>query len=240
MDDLGNGADMSAIQQALASYGAAAWTPAAIAGLKMWFAISPSTCFTDTARTTTCSVGDDIKGITDLSGNSNHCTWERGTPFVLRQSGGIYYAEMSSSTWGYSTPLTLASGPQCIAFSDAESAASFSRFVHGDDGASNHLISSRRTDGNGFYVNGTVCADFVADSNRHTTFVAKAGGGNWRLARDGVSKTVNSNSNNFAKIALGAIATFNEFVSGSFFKLVAYEANPSGAEQASLETYLAS
>jgi hypothetical protein len=40
----------------------------------VWFEPSPTTCFTDTTRTTPASVGQAVAGMTDLSGRGNHAT----------------------------------------------------------------------------------------------------------------------------------------------------------------------
>jgi hypothetical protein len=79
---------------------AAGWTPAALfsGGQEgFWFAPSPTTCFTDTARTTAASVGQAVAGMTDLSGNGNHMT--QGTVSrrpTLRQNGALYYLEFDA------------------------------------------------------------------------------------------------------------------------------------------------
>lgn len=60
------------------------------------YVISPTTCFTDTARTTTASVGQAVKGITDLSGKGRHLAWVSGGTLTLRQVGAFYYLEAAA------------------------------------------------------------------------------------------------------------------------------------------------
>jgi hypothetical protein len=60
----------------------------------VWFDPSPSTCFTDTARTTPAAVGQAVAGMTDLSGRGNHATQATvASQPILRQSGALYYLE---------------------------------------------------------------------------------------------------------------------------------------------------
>ena len=86
---LGNGIGRS-------MWGASIWTPADLfSGQEgFWFAPNPSTCFTDTGRTTAAGVGDAVAAITDLSGNGNHATQSTVSQRpILRQSGALYYLE---------------------------------------------------------------------------------------------------------------------------------------------------
>jgi hypothetical protein len=59
-----------------------------------WYEPSPTTCFTDTARTVAAVVGDPVAGMTDLSGRGNHVTQATlANRPILRQSGALYYLE---------------------------------------------------------------------------------------------------------------------------------------------------
>jgi hypothetical protein len=71
-------------------------------------------------------------------------------------------------------------------------------------------------------------------------FAAKASAGNWRVAFDGASQSVSSNTTDFAQIMLGSDGAFGEYARGEFYRMVAYENDPTSGEQAALEAYLAS
>jgi hypothetical protein len=59
-----------------------------------WFAPSPTTCFTDTARTIPAAVGDLVAGMTDLSGRGHHAAQSTsGNRPTLRQSGALFYLD---------------------------------------------------------------------------------------------------------------------------------------------------
>jgi hypothetical protein len=79
-------------------FGGAAFSPASLfaSGEEgAWFEPSPTTCFTDTARTTPASVGQAVAGMTDLSGRGNHATQAiTSARPILRQAGtGEFYLE---------------------------------------------------------------------------------------------------------------------------------------------------
>ncbi len=90
------------------------------------------------------------------------------------------------------------------------------------------------------FVGGTVCTAAQDDNSRRTLLAAKAGGGNWRVAFDGVSQTVSANSTDFGRIMFGADGAFGEYTQGNVYRMVAYERNPSAGEQALIEAYLGS
>jgi hypothetical protein len=71
-----------------------------------WFEPSPTTCFTDTARTTPASVGQAVAGMTDLSGRGNHATQDiTSARPILRQAGtGEFYLEFDGIDDSMVTP----------------------------------------------------------------------------------------------------------------------------------------
>ena len=70
-----------------------------------WFEPSPTTCFTDTARTTPASVGQAVAGMTDLSGRGNHATQAiTSARPILRQAGtGEFYLEFDGIDDAFAT-----------------------------------------------------------------------------------------------------------------------------------------
>jgi hypothetical protein len=69
-----------------------------------WYEPSPTTCFTDTARTTAAAVGDPVAGMTDLSGRGNHATQATlAQRPILRQSGALFYLECDGTDDGMVT-----------------------------------------------------------------------------------------------------------------------------------------
>jgi hypothetical protein len=61
----------------------------------LWYAPSPSTCFTDTPGTTPAGVGDAVAKMDDLSGNGYHATQGSAAarPILRQTGGGLYYLE---------------------------------------------------------------------------------------------------------------------------------------------------
>lgn len=107
---------MGAMQQALlvAAAGAAAFTPAALFGVGdtggFWDFTDASTLFSDSARTTPATVGNQIQGVTDKSGTGRHL--QTGSTTISMQAGyadfpggvngfTVSTAQVGSATQGY-------------------------------------------------------------------------------------------------------------------------------------------
>lgn len=208
------------------------------AGCSYWIA-DPSSCYTDTGLTTPAGNGDLIAAFEDLSGNGKHLTQSNSSyRFTLVQSGSNWYAQMPSGQSGYTSSLSLSSGAQCIVLSAADATSSGSRIVNSTGGV-NSLIAPRRS-GLSFYVAGnTICTATQANSSRHTTLVAKAGGGAaWRVRFDGSAQSVSGNGSDWTAVVLGREGDFGEYSSNSiFYRMAAMSSNPTGTDQTDLETW---
>lgn len=65
----------------------------------IWLEVDPTTTFTDTARTTSATVGDAVAGWADKSGNGYHASQPTlaSRPILRQDAGGAYYLEFDGS-----------------------------------------------------------------------------------------------------------------------------------------------
>jgi hypothetical protein len=92
------------------------------------FIPSPTTCFTDTSRTTPAGVGDSVAGMTDLSGNGYHAlqAGANAVPTLEQDANGRYYLQYTAAD---PELLQLSGSPSWVA--DAQTL-----YYAGDDAAS--------------------------------------------------------------------------------------------------------
>ena len=204
-----------------------------------YFKIDPTTCFSDTALTTSASVNGAVKSVTDLSGKGHHLVWVSGNTLTLRQSGSLYWLEAGASTGITGNTVTLTQPWYRISAIRIDSWTAFLRVFgpgtssHGQirqNGSANQMYLNDGSDGP--VVNPTLGTDYVVSElhdNTNSTLELNSNG-----AATGTSGTQTGDGHILFNVVSGASAA-----QGLFYGDLAINRDPTSGEKASLKTFFA-
>lgn len=211
----------------------------------VWFSPSPATCFTDTAGTTPCSVGDSVARMNDLSGNGNHALQATAASRpILRESGGHYYLDFDGTDDFMSVPaFSIINQPITITAAWKDDVANSGHILVDGDDATNRVVLQNRFAGELRGFAGTALdtsAGAASTDVAVTTFVAN--GSSSFLRRNGAQVAYgNAGSAGLDGLRIGTDSSNNAGVrlDGRVYQLIIRGALSSEAEIQRTEKYAA-
>lgn len=228
---------MAATHQVLASTIPTSGPPSG--NLIAWLNAGPTWCFSDTAGTTPCAVGDFVKVWKDQQTTYNFATTSLAVFPKLQQASGLYYVEWdNTANSGLQNASLPMSGSVSMMMACSDTLGGTKRMFNGL--AINGVFSLRRGDGNAFFVSGSQGYTPISDSNAHVVDCYKTSGSAWNLNLDGVAQTLSSatTSDWGTGMSFGANGSHAETFQGRIYAALFYSANLSAPNKALAYTWL--